>query len=216
MLKRIGLESKALEASTSHIEINDVVDAVSGTEAHFPGEQDDTAVDNDMLDHLEKFSQTSESSDTSYKGDDGDSSEQSRMLGSLSDSSVACVTGDYAMQNVILRMGLRLLAPGGMQIRKLHRSISYSFSLPLPQGGREAMTKNPILSEDQLPHKFLYPKAKKAANKQEDDFFGSDAIFSHGTDKKTPHKPPVRQALAMFSGKRNPNDSHYSRSLHKL
>ncbi|KAL1200347.1 RNA-binding NOB1-like protein [Cardamine amara subsp. amara] len=34
-------------------------------------------------------------------------------------SSVACITGDYAMQNAILQMGLRLLAPGGMQIRQL-------------------------------------------------------------------------------------------------
>ena len=38
-----------------------------------------------------------------------------------SNSSVACVTGDFAMQNVILQMGLRLLAPSGMQIRQLHR-----------------------------------------------------------------------------------------------
>lgn len=39
------------------------------------------------------------------------------------------------------------------------------FSLPLPQGGRDAVTKNPILREDQLPQKFLYPKTKKK-NKQ--------------------------------------------------
>ena len=39
------------------------------------------------------------------------------------------------------------------------------FSLPLPQGGRDAITKNPILREDQLPQKFLYPKTKKK-NKQ--------------------------------------------------
>lgn len=38
------------------------------------------------------------------------------------------------------------------------------FSLPLPQGGRDAITKNPILREDQLPQKFLYPKKKN--NKQ--------------------------------------------------
>lgn len=54
-------------------------------------------------------------------GDDGNSSEQSWMLRSLSDSSIACVTSDFAMQNVLLQIGLRLLAPGGMQIRQLHR-----------------------------------------------------------------------------------------------
>lgn len=40
------------------------------------------------------------------------------------------------------------------------------FSLPLPQGGRDAITKNLILREDQLPQKFLYPKTKKKVNKQ--------------------------------------------------
>lgn len=39
------------------------------------------------------------------------------------------------------------------------------FSLPLPRGGRDAITKNPILREDQLPHKLLHPKTKKKANK---------------------------------------------------
>jgi RNA-binding protein NOB1 len=52
---------------------------------------------------------------------DDASSEPSWSLRSLSESTVACVTGDYAMQNVILQIGLRLLAPGGMQIRQLHR-----------------------------------------------------------------------------------------------
>ncbi|KAJ0974248.1 hypothetical protein J5N97_016213 [Dioscorea zingiberensis] len=193
---------------------------------------------------------------------DDASSEQSWMLRSLSDSSVACVTGDYAMQNVILQIGLRLLAPGGMQIRQLHRWVlkchacnkvtqeigrifcpkcgnggtlrkvsvtvgengmvlaarrqrfilrGTKFSLPLPQGGRDAITKNPILREDQLPHKLLYPKTKKKSNNKEDDFFSPDDIFTLAGEKRAPFKPPVRKALAQFSGRRNPNDNHYSR-----
>lgn len=43
--------------------------------------------------------------------------------------------------------------------------ILLQYSLPLPQGGRDGITKNPILREDQLPQKFLYPKTKKK-NKQ--------------------------------------------------
>ena len=39
------------------------------------------------------------------------------------------------------------------------------FSLPMPRGGRDAITKNPILREDQLPHKLLHPKTKKKSNK---------------------------------------------------
>ncbi|XP_058082531.1 RNA-binding NOB1-like protein [Magnolia sinica] len=215
------------------------------------------------LDHLEISSQTDESIDTSQVDDNG--SEQSWMLRSLSDSSVACVTSDFAMQNVILQIGLRLLAPGGMQIRQLHRWIlkchacnrvtaeigrifcpkcgnggtlrkvsvtvgengvvlaarrpritlrGTKFSLPLPQGGREAITKNLILREDQLPQKLLYPKFKKKPNKQGVEFLSSDDIFSHTADKRAPLKPPVRKALAVFSGRRNPNDNHFSRSKH--
>nr|KYP65611.1 RNA-binding protein NOB1 [Cajanus cajan] len=214
--------------------------------------------------HLEIASQTSEAADFSYADDDG--SEQSWMVRSLSESSVACVTGDFAMQNVLLQMGLRLLAPGGTQIHQLHRWIlkchacytvtaeigrifcpkcgnggtlrkvavtvnengivlaarrprvtlrGTKFSLPLPQGGRDAVTKNLILREDQLPQRVLYPKTKKKASKQDDDFFTPDSVFSHHTDKKAPFQPPVRKALAVFGGRRNPNDNHYSRSKHK-
>jgi RNA-binding protein NOB1 len=53
-----------------------------------------------------------------------ESSEQSWTLRSLSESTVACVTSDYAMQNVILLIGLRLIAPGGMQIRQMHRYVN--------------------------------------------------------------------------------------------
>lgn len=192
---------------------------------------------------------------------DDASSEQSWVMRSLSDSTVACITSDYAMQNVILQIGLRLLAPGGMQIRQLHRWVlkchacnnvtreigrifcpkcgnggtlrkvsvtvgengillasrrqrfilrGTKFSLPLPQGGRDAITKNLILREDQLPHKLLYPKMKKPNNKDE-DFLCSDDIFSNVSEKRSPLKPPVRKALALFGGRRNPNDNHFSR-----
>lgn len=238
-----------------------VAESTSDNNAHIAVEEDEVETIDERLDHLEISSQMSESVDVSYIDDE--SSEQSWMLKSLSDSSVACVTSDFAMQNVLLQMGLRLLAPGGMQIRQLHRWIlkchacnevtaeigrifcprcgnggtlrkvavtvgengiilaarkprinlrGTKFSLPLPRGGRDAITKNPILREDQLPHKLLHPKTKKKANKPGDEFFASDDFFSHHTDKKTSLRPPVREALAVFSGKRNPNDNHFSRS----
>ncbi|XXG50925.1 hypothetical protein AAC387_Pa02g4818 [Persea americana] len=204
------------------------------------------------LDELEISGQTNECIGTTLVDDS--SSEQSWMLRFLSDSSVACVTSDFAMQNVILQMGLRLLAPGGMQNRQLHRWVlkchacnkvtaeigrifcpkcgnggtprkvsvtvgengivlaarrpritlrGTKFSLPLPQGGREAITKNLILREDQLPHKVLYPESKKKSNKQDLDLLSADDVFSHLPDKRAPLKPPIRKALAVFSGRRN-------------
>ncbi|KAE8722510.1 actin-depolymerizing factor 1-like [Hibiscus syriacus] len=221
--------------------------------------------DGEELEQLELSSQTNETEHASYADDV--SSEQSWMLRSLSESTVACVTGDFAMQNVLLQMGLRLLAPGGIQIRQLHRWVlkchacytvtaeigrifcpkcgnggtlrkvavtvgengivlashrpritlrGTKFSLPLPQGGRDAITKNLILREDQLPQKFLYPKTKKKANKQGNvDLLMAGDTFTHHSDKRAPLQPPVRKALAVFSGKRNPNDNHYSRSKQK-
>lgn len=49
---------------------------------------------------------------------------------------------------------------------------------------------------------------------QDQDFGSADDIFSHTGDKRAPLKPPVRKALAVFSGKRNPNDNHFSRRKH--
>ncbi|KAL6181000.1 hypothetical protein ACLB2K_047658 [Fragaria x ananassa] len=240
-------------------------ESTSDNDVNFSVEGDEAEVINEGLDHLEISSDNDESVDTSNVNDDG--SEQSWMLRSLSESSVACITSDFAMQNVILQMGLRLLAPGGMQIRQLHRWIlkchacntvtaeigrmfcpkcgnggtlrkvavtvgengiilaarkprimlrGTRFSLPLPQGGRNAITRNPVLREDQLPQKYLHPKTKKKANKPGDDdvFTSNNFIFHHHSDKKAPLQPPIRKALAAFSGRRNPNDNHYSHSRH--
>ncbi|XP_039058909.1 uncharacterized protein LOC120202560 [Hibiscus syriacus] len=98
---------------------------------------------------------------------------------------------------------------------ELQNTCCVQFSLPLPQGGRDAITKNLILREDQLPQKLLYPKTKKKVSKQgDDDLLMAGDTFTHHTDKRAPLRPPVRKALAVFSGKRNQNDNHYSRSKH--
>lgn len=56
-------------------------------------------------------------------------SEQSWTIQPSWQSSVACVTGDFAMQNVILQMGLRLLSPSGIHVRELHRFVpSFTWS----------------------------------------------------------------------------------------
>ena len=40
-----------------------------------------------------------------------------------SSSNVSCVTADFAMQNVLLQMGLRVVAPNGLAIRRLSRHV---------------------------------------------------------------------------------------------
>jgi RNA-binding protein NOB1 len=88
--------------------------------------RDATDACSEQLDNLDIKSETEEGLQASFVDDE--SSEQSWALRSLSESTVACVTSDYAMQNVILQIGLRLLAPGGMQIRQLHRYLNLTFS----------------------------------------------------------------------------------------
>ncbi|KAH9290453.1 hypothetical protein KI387_034570, partial [Taxus chinensis] len=185
----------------------------------------------------------------SYQLDDS-ASEQSCSLQVFSNSSIACATNDFAMQNVILQMGLRLLSPNGIQVNQLHRwvlkchacngvttevsrifcpkcgnggtlrKISVTvggngvvqagrqprisirgtrYSLPLPKGGREAITKNPILREDQLAHKILYPKEKKKSANQGMNILSSGEISFQVKEKGAPLQAPVRQTVAVFS-----------------
>ncbi|XP_010441284.1 PREDICTED: RNA-binding protein NOB1-like [Camelina sativa] len=262
ILKDMRLEEDSLKSLQEGTE-------ETNAEATFISGEDDIEVEAEGIDvssqELEVASEAADTFEASSIADD-DSSEQSWSVRALSESSVACITGDFAMQNVILQMGLRLLAPGGMQIRQLNRWIlkchacytvtpeigrifcpkcgnggtlrkvavtigqngtiiaarkpritlrGTQYSIPMPKGGREAITKNLVLREDQLPQKLLHPKTKKQASKPGDEYFVSDDVFlNHHSDRKAPLQPPVRKAMAVFSQKRNPNDNHYSRSMH--
>ncbi|KAL9255835.1 RNA-binding NOB1-like protein [Drosera capensis] len=249
ILQQMRLEENSLMARDFCEELSaSSAEGVTEIEALLVDDENNENKHDGEYDHLEAERHTSEMVDTSFADEDGVSSEQSWTINSLSESSVACITGDFAMQNVILQMGLRLVAPGGLQIRELHRWIlkchacltvtpeigrifcpkcgnggtlrkvavtvgengmvlaarrprvslrGTRFSLPLPQGGRDGVSKNPILREDQLPHKMLHPKMKKKTNLLDDDIFASASIFTHHTDKKAPHRPPVRAAMAM-------------------
>lgn len=145
ILKQMRLEEDSLKAlpegnevyicSTTHdSDISPVVEATSDVNGNSTVEGGEVDTTNENVDQMEISSKNNEIVDVSYVDDE--CSEQSWMLRSLSESTVACITGDYAMQNVILQMGLRLLAPGGMQIRQLHRYIVDKclklFSSPFP------------------------------------------------------------------------------------
>lgn len=145
ILNQMRLEEDSLKAlpegnevdicSTTHdSDISPVVEATSDVNGNSTVEGGEVDTTNENVDQMEISSKNNESVDVSYVDDE--CSEQSWMLRSLSESTVACITGDYAMQNVILQMGLRLLAPGGMQIRQLHRYIVDKclnlFSSPFP------------------------------------------------------------------------------------
>lgn len=126
ILKHMRLEEEKEDAAVDSYDDN-VVDESTMDDEDIGTEGDGAEICSKGLDESEISSQTNESVGTTLVDDS--SSEQSWMLRSLSDSSVACVTSDFAMQNVILQMGLRLLAPGGMQIRQLHRYACFMSSL---------------------------------------------------------------------------------------
>lgn len=179
-------------------------------------------------------------------------------------SSIACATGDFAMQNVILQMGLRLLSPTGIHVRELSRWVlkctacgkitpevgrifcpkcgnggtlykvsvtvgangsvhagqikrvnlrGTRYSLPLPKGGRFGAAQNPILREDQLPHRVLHSKQKKSSsNAGGDVFVTADSLFTNNKGMQNIGlMPAVQQASAVFGGRRNPNERRNNR-----
>lgn len=85
--------------------------------------------------------------------------------------------------------------------RKRSNIRGTKYSLPLPKGGRQGATENPILREDQLPKKMLRPKKKVTIP----DFTSPAELFVMKSGGKEKMEPPLREALAIFSGKRNPN-----------
>lgn len=111
-LNKVKLDEECLMSSQ-----NGEVEAMDS--AYEVPQEDLVEITDEELGNLVMTSQTNDDADSLHTDDI--SSEQSWTLRSLSESSVACITGDFAMQNVLLQMGLRLLAPGGMQIRELHR-----------------------------------------------------------------------------------------------
>ncbi|EFN52880.1 hypothetical protein CHLNCDRAFT_138388 [Chlorella variabilis] len=148
---------------------------------------------------------------------DGDGSQQQRPF----DSNISIITADFAMQNVIMQMGLRLVTPDGRRITRLSRwlvvgpdgSEQYGvrrkhilrgtrFSLPKPKGGRH---HDLILREDQLLAKAHRLRAKKKEKEELDPFapeYGEDtwhkaAGMHHGS----------KGAAALLAGwKNNPNE----------
>ncbi|KAG6548360.1 hypothetical protein Mapa_010139 [Marchantia paleacea] len=78
------------------------------------------------LDGAESVDDHSGQDDTASSTDAASSAvdtEQSWAVGPMWTSSIACMTGDYAMQNVILQMGLRLLSTSGQHIKELNKWI---------------------------------------------------------------------------------------------
>lgn len=122
-LKKMSLEEGSLDVFNGESELNACSEELESSNYRLAETDSNGEIDtiNDQSNQFEDISESSEACDSTYADDDN--SEQSWMLKSLSESSVACVTGDFAMQNVLLQMGLRLLAPGGTQIRELHRSV---------------------------------------------------------------------------------------------
>ncbi|RKO88837.1 Nin one binding Zn-ribbon like-domain-containing protein [Blyttiomyces helicus] len=128
---------------------------------------------------------------------------------------VACITSDFAMQNVIMQMNLRLLSVDGLMIKKLKSWIlrchacfkttadmekkfcpycgnntlmRTSFSVPTPKGGRKG--NDMILREDQRE----YQKALAATRRKKTtldpfdlDYVGLDGKRSSGTEPVIGH-----------------------------
>lgn len=83
----------------------------------------ESAVSVDGLGSDTSASQCGESAAQDSQVDEQSSDEEEPNDEATFQSSVASVTADFAMQNVILQMGLRLVAPNGMRIKQLSRWV---------------------------------------------------------------------------------------------
>jgi len=92
-----------------------------GTSAASSQPEDEESEDDESA---SRGSDTSDDADSGSEQDYSDDELHSEAEdASAAQSSVASVTADFAMQNVILQMGLRLVAPNGMRIKQLSRWV---------------------------------------------------------------------------------------------
>ena len=98
--------------------------AADASAAFFRGDEIADATD-DAVDAVDADDASDESvSSVSSEDEEGDLDSCSNETETRSfDSTVVSATGDYAMQNVILQMGLRLTTPDGMRVSELRRWV---------------------------------------------------------------------------------------------
>ncbi|KAA6419543.1 MAG: RNA-binding NOB1 [Trebouxia sp. A1-2] len=178
----------------------------------------------------ESASSSSDASDDADSGSEQDYSDDDLPSeaedAAAAQSSVASVTADFAMQNVILQMGLRLVAPNGMRIKQLSRWVlrcsacfkitkrfntrGTRYSLPKPKGGYQ---KNaPILREDVLMQKLNKRRNRKPKDEAVDAFapeYGPDSWFQKNHGSAAQYKGA---AAALASWKHNPNERRHTRT----
>jgi RNA-binding protein NOB1 len=78
--------------------------------------------DEDADEDADAVSECADEAADDHEASDSSSDDSSDSSSSFS-STVCCVTSDYAMQNVLLQMNLRLLTPDGMRISELRRWV---------------------------------------------------------------------------------------------
>ena len=92
-----------------------------------PGDEESEAQESGDDEAASSGSPDSDTSDDADSGSEQDCSDDELHSeaedASAAQSSVASLTADFAMQNVILQMGLRLVAPNGMCIKQLSRWV---------------------------------------------------------------------------------------------
>ena len=91
----------------------------AGSEAEADNDSQDSGLSPRQAEATASASATASDSESEHSSSDEGKSEEAAMA----QSSVASVTADFAMQNVILQMGLRLVAPNGMRIKQLSRWV---------------------------------------------------------------------------------------------
>ncbi|KAM7531282.1 hypothetical protein LguiB_034692 [Lonicera macranthoides] len=146
-------------------------------------------VSNDELEHMDIKSQTSESDDASSYVDDN----SNKIF------CPSCGNGETPHKLAVT------VGENGMVVAARRPRISL-------RGTKASVYISGFhFSSEDFKRKF---SSFSASLGDKDIFASCDYLFIRHTDKKAPLQPPVRKAIAVFSGRRNPNDNYYSRSMH--
>ena len=108
----------SLELASHGTQAEDRAASPAASSSASQSENEHTA-EGSQADSAATSSDRSDGSDSEQEYSDEESEEDTAAF----QSSVASVTADFAMQNVILQMGLRLVAPNGMRIKQLSRWV---------------------------------------------------------------------------------------------
>ena len=118
-----GAASENDAAAAEKARLADFEAAADASAAFFRGDSSDDFKNDDFKNDRPDAAEVEAAEASEDEASEEDSSEEDASSSSPFESTVVSATGDYAMQNVLLQMGLRLTTPDGVRVSELRRWV---------------------------------------------------------------------------------------------